>query len=846
MLIKINKRIMRLYELMLKGVKEIFARMAQLNICKGVARIVKVFVYIAVVLAFLFLVRECGRVVVAFLKSLCWIDLLSLLFLLVLFCIIQSKHRLFHRASAKDIENNCYKDAPIDDEKDDLLGRRDYVGQLVSVLRSRCPEKQALYIGIYGEWGEGKTSVMNLARNELKENKGVVFIDFKSWEHEKREDLPYLLFVRIARRIAGDFDLWLSWLLFRYAVMLVPRRFISIAGPIEWLLDLTVRFLNVLSSDEELRNSISKRLDKLNVKIVVVLDDVDRLESDDIRDLLRVIRTTGDIERFVYCILSSREHLLESLNGKDKTPDNNNEAEISLQKIINLELDLPSVPENRYASIFVDKLNIELRKESLKEVTLEDSFFEIFKHYVTNCREVTRLVNELRARIAFFKAIAKGDCLPVNLDDLIALSIVHLYDFRFWKRLYLNQDLFFRRGSLFNYNGNKIECLELKQKFGFDKNDLYRETQILFLRMYLGMEKISSSENSAYTISVDERKAEMDRRLMSCECFNMYFTGLIPDLVTQNFIKEVDARLGNEDALLLYLKQQNDKGRLLRSLDYLEEFPLIQDAHKRCSYIRVLMRLADQPLKEESPFGRDALGRERTLEFSERLSRCTMFMLRKIYEQDITKGGHEFLDIIIDVDVVVMLAYAVQWDDRKAENRTRSYFFDDEDYNQIVDLFLSRVKKLQMDGRLIGHTDEKELRRTWRILCLGDRLGTRSDSEKATYLALARKDVLVFPNVIHIMLPYRYFSDCPIMDFSPIYADSLDKDFGLQNIADTLNNVSKGISDGVRRIRDNIRYCLEQHREKGEWPSVEQQNLRDHDEKYKADEMANNNSCKSA
>lgn len=820
-----------------KKTKGAFSCIAQFTVFKGVLWITEILVYIAMIVVFLFFVRKCVGAVIPFLKSLRWIDFFSLLFLFIVFCMMKLRHCLFYRIRTRNAENNCYKDTPIDDAKEDLLDREDYVNQLVSVLQSKCPEKQALYVGIYGEWGEGKTSVMNLVRNKTKNDKGLVFVDFKSWEHEKREDLPYLLFVRIARRIADCLDLRLSWLLFRYAVMLVPRRFISIAGPIEWMLDLIVRCLNGLTSDDELRYSIGRRLNMLNAKIVVVLDDVDRLESDDIRVLLRVIRTTGDIGRFVYCVLSSREHLLKSLSDKDKIADNHKEVGVALQKIINLELDLPAVSENVYASIFVNRLNVELKRLGLPEVTLEAPFLEIFKYYITNCREVTRLVNELMVRIIFFKTIAKGGDFPVNLDDLIALSIVHLYDSRFWKRLYLNQDLIFRSGSLFSYNGNKIEHKELNQKFEFDQNNQYYKARLLFLKMYLGVEKTSSSEKSEYVISIDEHKAEMECRLMSRECFNMYFTGIIPDLITQNLIKEVASRLSNENSLMMYLKQQNERGRLLRSLDYLEEFPLIQDVHKRYSYIRVLMRLSDETLKEESPFGRDSLGWGRTLEFFTRLSRCVMFMLRKIYEQDATKGGHEFLNIIKDVDVIVMLACAVRWDDRKAETRTHSYFFTDEDYKQIVNLFLSRIKKLQTEEKLIGYPDEKELRMTWRILCLNERLGTHSDLEKSIYLELISKDVLKFPNVVHVMLPYRYFGDCPIMDFSPIHAESLDKDFGLQNIADTLEIITGDMSDGVRRIRDNVLYCLEQYREKGEWPTVEQQELRDHDRNYKAGEM---------
>lgn len=746
----------------------------------------------------------------------------SLLVSVLLFVLLLEgiRHWVFHRRiKSKQSKEDCLRDVPIESLADDALGRKDFVNQLKSVLQSESQERHALNIGLYGAWGEGKTSVMNLVQRELRDDPAFVFVDFSSWEHEKREDMPYLLFAQIARKVAKRLDPGLGWMLFRYAVMLVPHKFVSLAGPLEWVADLIVRVVNVSTSEERLKGKVEYRLRKLGAKIIVVLDDVDRLEAKDIQDVLRLIRTVGDIGGFVYCTLSSREHLLASIQ-KDE-----GESHEALQKFINLELDLPPVPRPALQKVFLARANAVLRGSGLPELSEEATCLKIFSCYVQNCRAVVRLVNELIVRIAFYQNKVESKRFPVNIDDLVAVSIIHLYDPDFWDRLYRGKELIFPSSLTNTKYEQTVEKNEFEITFGCRTDDKHAKIRLEFFKHYFGIKKVNHEDEEYYVLSVDVCAAEMAHRLKAPRCFNTYYEGIAPELNEVGFVERIKESLGDEEKISSYLKLQNKSGRLKDYLVYLERIPPVQDKEKRSTYLRALIRLGDEPLEPETSQGHD----EVVQKYPTSLARCVTSMLCAVYAHDTTKGGAEFLEIIKGIDAIVILKEAVH-----RENGEWGVRFDvpftDNDYSQIVDLFLDRIKKLQKEGRLIGYVDEVNLRSTWFILLKDGHLGDRANSEREIYRQLLQKDASKFPNVIHVMLPYRCYGE----NFPEIYAQRLNNDFNLGQIREVLDKCGNELSEEQRTIRDNIRYCLEQYEKKQEWPSPQ-----DQERKFESDRKRN-------
>ena len=72
-------------------------------------------------------------------------------------------------------------DEPIQFLEQDLLGRGKFIEDLQKGIES-LPFDDSFVFGLYGSWGEGKTSVINLLKNKFKDSKNYLIINLKLME----------------------------------------------------------------------------------------------------------------------------------------------------------------------------------------------------------------------------------------------------------------------------------------------------------------------------------------------------------------------------------------------------------------------------------------------------------------------------------------------------------------------------------------------------------------------------------------------------------------------------------------------------------------------------------------
>lgn len=96
-------------------------------------------------------------------------------------------------------------DAPLDDPADDLLGMKDYARKLADFIRE---VPTPFTIGVYGEWGSGKTSFVHFVKyyldpleNQSRYKPGIKFIEFSAWPHRTSDELWRALILEIAREL---------------------------------------------------------------------------------------------------------------------------------------------------------------------------------------------------------------------------------------------------------------------------------------------------------------------------------------------------------------------------------------------------------------------------------------------------------------------------------------------------------------------------------------------------------------------------------------------------------------------------------------------------------------------
>lgn len=174
-------------------------------------------------------------------------------------------------------------------------------------------------------------------------------------------------------------------------------------------------------------------------RIIVLIDDLDRLNKEEALDILRLVRLVGDFPNITYLLAFDRE-ILETLIAPTK-----NEGADYLNKIIQVNRALPEIPQYRIDDYFVEQLNLEFSLLGSEAVfTAEawpDVYHEIVKPHIKTLRDVKRLILGMRLTL-------KTLGTKINLVDLVALESIRIFEPDLMHALVAQGDILHRTSSL--------------------------------------------------------------------------------------------------------------------------------------------------------------------------------------------------------------------------------------------------------------------------------------------------------------------------------------------------------------------------------------------------------------
>ncbi|WP_332913095.1 KAP family P-loop NTPase fold protein [Algoriphagus boritolerans] len=96
-------------------------------------------------------------------------------------------------------------DQPISKREDDYFQRYPFANRIAAVIQGHS-NKESFVVGIYGKWGEGKSSVLNFMKEELDKDSDIVIIDFNPWLFSDEKQLLMSFFGVLATGINVSLD----------------------------------------------------------------------------------------------------------------------------------------------------------------------------------------------------------------------------------------------------------------------------------------------------------------------------------------------------------------------------------------------------------------------------------------------------------------------------------------------------------------------------------------------------------------------------------------------------------------------------------------------------------------
>lgn len=336
-------------------------------------------------------------------------------------------------------------DLEIVDSKDDLLGLSRFIDNIYNYLLTNSP-KESFSIGLISRWGTGKSSVINLLEKK-DDGKNLKIVRFKPWMYENNNNMFTELYKAINNEMSNDNCLDMSKIFNEYKKL--------IFGNIEKQTMFNFNFLETEKYDtiEKIKSYINNKISNSYKKIVIVIDDLDRIEKKDILFVFKIIHNILNFNNIIY-ILCYDEDKINRMLSKEIDIDKK-----FMEKIIQEKIYIPIINSNKIYDILSNCLKNLL---SFNDINIKNrkNFNDIIKKLsksFKNIREIIIYLNSVSREIEMIKR------LNLFVPDFLILNYFKTYDYPFYEKIYknkikiVNPEMYLQGNMFREHYTNKVE-----------------------------------------------------------------------------------------------------------------------------------------------------------------------------------------------------------------------------------------------------------------------------------------------------------------------------------------------------------------------------------------------------
>ncbi|MDD3813491.1 MAG: P-loop NTPase fold protein [Desulfocapsaceae bacterium] len=316
-------------------------------------------------------------------------------------------------------------DTPVHTAAEDKFSRWAFAERVADVISER-KGPSPITIGLYGPWGDGKTSVLNFIEESIKTKGSVIVVRFNPWIFGNVESLLLGFFNVLADAL--DTELITKGEKLKDFLKKTAPGIASFAG-MKGIGDAVGSFLHG-PSITQLRERIENELEKSQKRILVMIDDVDRLEKAEIYAIFKLVKLVADFKFTAYLLAFDKAIVASSLS-ENYSGAHEKSGEQFLEKIIQVPLHLPAVPDKDLRHFCFQGVDEALNSSeiSLSEQQVQEfarDFTRAFDENLTTPRKAKLYGNILM----FSLPILKGEVNPVDLMLIEGLRVFvpELYD----------------------------------------------------------------------------------------------------------------------------------------------------------------------------------------------------------------------------------------------------------------------------------------------------------------------------------------------------------------------------------------------------------------------------------
>lgn len=298
------------------------------------------------------------------------------------------------------------------------IGWDNYVSDLLALMPHYRLMKESLAIGISGNWGSGKTSFLKSMQKQMNADYRVV--TFNPWTCTDKEQIISQFFALMREQTENNEES-LHEAIQKYQDIVLDA---DIHPAITFLAKILP-----LSKKEETLESLKDKIEEAitidgSKPFAIFIDDLDRLEGNELFEVLRLIRITANFRNVVFVVAYDRDYICNVLNESKYIK----RAEEYIQKIFHLEVSLPKFEDDTLLDVFMEEV---VRIASLNErqaTRLRQLVMQLlnidglsFTDFVPNFRQARRFANVFALNLKSIFAHTKD----FVVKDFIGVELLH-------------------------------------------------------------------------------------------------------------------------------------------------------------------------------------------------------------------------------------------------------------------------------------------------------------------------------------------------------------------------------------------------------------------------------------
>jgi len=282
-------------------------------------------------------------------------------------------------------------------EKNDLLNRMRFINELATVIKNTRLDSSSFSVGLVSPWGNGKTTFLRCLKKQFNQEKFLI-IDLDVWKCKSTEVIIQTFF-QLLKSALRPYSFSIDNQIKNYSYSLLK----------ESKNDFTKSIFEIFSSNKNIEkqyDEINNEIIKINKKILVFIDDIDRLNKEEIFEIVRLIRNTANFYNTFFIVAYDKSYLLNAIEKINSYHPN-----LFLEKIFQIEFVLPPVDKTSLDILLASEIkkilteNGKMQFENFLKPGLTFSYTktDLTSLFINNIRDVKRFVNSFKINYQFIK-----------------------------------------------------------------------------------------------------------------------------------------------------------------------------------------------------------------------------------------------------------------------------------------------------------------------------------------------------------------------------------------------------------------------------------------------------------